>query len=71
MTSGRTVQDADAVVGGHLQQEGVLEVGGRRGPSPRRHVAGAGTRLHCAEHKIRQELTQVGIRSKQLGRPHC
>ena len=44
------MQDADAVVGGHLQQEGVLKVGGRRGPPPRRHVAGVWTRLRPAKH---------------------
>ena len=44
----RTVQDADAVVGGHLQQEGVLEVGGRGGPAPRRHIARTGTGLRQA-----------------------
>ncbi len=49
----RTVEDADAVVGGDLEQEGVLEVGGRRRPPPRRHIAGARAHLRRTSRLVR------------------
>jgi len=59
------VQDADAVVGGDLQQEGVGEVDGGVAPAAQPHVAGG-----CGAQPLQPRLEQPPVCRHARRQPH-